>query len=149
MRSGPIGCYSLKAVPEDLRARRESERAGLRRARPLFSTLSFFRLDCDQEGLGRQGDIIGLEVNMRPPGGFLPDMIDYANDIDIYQIWADTLIDHEPCYNPERPYSSVFVGRRSGGATSIPWTGFSSVSRRDYAADRDGSALAEAMGDGC
>ena len=107
----PIGCYSLKNVQEDLRSAGERTLQAFG-VRDRFFHLEFFRLDCDQEGLGHKGDIIGLEVNMRPPGGFLPDMIDYANDIDIYQIWADTLIDHEPCYNPERPYSSVFVGRR-------------------------------------
>ena len=116
--------------------------------RDRFFHLEFFRLDCDQEGLGRQGDIIGLEVNMRPPGGFLPDMIDYANDIDIYQIWADTLIDHEPCYNPERPYSSVFVGRRKEQAYqhSMEWIieRYQGAIIQRIAMD---PALAEAMGD--
>ena len=37
--------------------------------------------------------------------------------------YHDTLIDHEPCYNPERPYSSVFVGRRKEQAYqhSMEW----------------------------
>lgn len=107
----PIGCLSLKQVPEDLcsAGERTLRAFGIR---DRFFHLEFFRLNADQPGLGSAGDLIGLEVNMRPPGGFLPDMINYASDIDIYQIWADTLIDHEPCYNPKRPYSSVFAGRR-------------------------------------
>ena len=143
----PIGCYSLKTVPEDLRSAGERTLQAFG-VRDRFFHLEFFRLDCDQEGLGRQGDIIGLEVNMRPPGGFLPDMIDYANDIDIYQIWADTLIDHEPCYNPERPYSSVFVGRRKEQAYqhSMEWIieRYQGAIIQRIAMD---PALAEAMGD--
>ena len=143
----PIGCYSLKTVPDDLRSAGERTLQAFG-VRDRFFHLEFFRLDCDQEGLGRQGDIIGLEVNMRPPGGFLPDMIDYANDIDIYQIWADTLIDHEPCYNPERPYSSVFVGRRKEQAYqhSMEWIieRYQGAIIQRIAMD---PALAEAMGD--
>jgi len=34
----------------------------------------------------------GLEVNMRPPGGFTTDMFNYACDIDIYRVWAELLV---------------------------------------------------------
>ena len=43
----------------------------------------------DKEGLGKKGDYIGLETNMRPAGGYTPDMYNYANNTDVYQIWAD------------------------------------------------------------
>lgn len=49
----------------------------------------FFRLDSDREGLGKQGDFVALEVNMRPAGGYTPDMINYAHSTDVYKIWAD------------------------------------------------------------
>ena len=39
-----------------------------------FFHLEFFTLTEDQEGLGKAGDIVGLEVNMRPSGGYTPDM---------------------------------------------------------------------------
>lgn len=52
----------------------------------------FFRLDEDKEGLGKKGEIIGLEVNMRAPGGYIPDKMNYAYDVDVYQIWAETLV---------------------------------------------------------
>ena len=32
---------------------------------------------------------MGLEVNVRAPGGYNPDMINYAHSFDVYQIWAD------------------------------------------------------------
>ena len=49
----------------------------------------FFQLDRDREGLGKKGDYVGLEVNMRPPGGYTPDMMNFAHSTSVYQIWAD------------------------------------------------------------
>lgn len=58
-------------------------------ARSRFVHLEFFRLTKDQPGLGKVGDFVGLEVNMRPAGGYTPDMMNYAHSTDVYQIWAD------------------------------------------------------------
>ena len=49
-----------------------------------FVHLEFFQLDRDREGLGKKGDYVGLEVNMRPPGGYTPDMMNYAHSTDRY-----------------------------------------------------------------
>lgn len=57
-----------------------------------FFHFEFFRLDEDKEGLGNKGEIIGLEVNMRAPGGYIPDKMNYAYDVDVYTIWAESLL---------------------------------------------------------
>lgn len=57
-----------------------------------FFHFEFFRLDEDREGLGKRGEILGLEVNMRAPGGYIPDKMDFAYDVDVYQIWAESLV---------------------------------------------------------
>lgn len=54
-----------------------------------FVHMEFFRLTEDKPGLGQKGDYVGLEVNVRAPGGYSPDLINYAHSFDIYQIWAD------------------------------------------------------------
>jgi len=54
-----------------------------------FVHMEFFKLLEDRKGLGKKGDYIGLEVNMRPAGGYTPSMYNYANNTDVYQIWAD------------------------------------------------------------
>lgn len=80
-----------------------------------FVHLEFFVLDEDQPGLGSRGDVLGLEVNMRPAGGFTPDMYDYAYDTDVYKIWADMIAynkSSKPAYQ-SRHYCA-FVGRRDG-----------------------------------
>lgn len=61
-------------------------------ARNRFFHFEFFRLDEDKKGLGKKGEIIGLEVNMRAPGGYIPDKMDFAYDVDVYQIWAESLV---------------------------------------------------------
>lgn len=62
-----------------------------------FFHFEFFRLDEDKEGLGKRGDIVGLEVNMRAPGGRIPDKMNYAYETDVYTIWADSLI-YDRCF---------------------------------------------------
>ena len=106
-----IGCYSYMNIPEDILD------AGLRtvkafNTRSRFFHFEFFVLSEDQPGVGNQGDVLGLEVNMRPPGGFLPDLINYANDFNIYQLWADMIVTNQTSMTSERPYSAVFMGRK-------------------------------------
>ena len=78
-----------------------------------FVHLEFFVLDEDQDGLGRAGDVIGLEVNMRPAGGFTPDMYNYAYELDVYKIWADMVAFNSATTPMDRPrHYCAFVGRR-------------------------------------
>ena len=60
-----------------------------------FVHMEFFRLTKAKAGLGEVGDFVGLEVNMRPAGGYTPDMIDFAHSTDVYQIWADMVTTNE------------------------------------------------------
>ena len=80
-----------------------------------FVHLEFFVLDTDQDGLGKAGDVIGLEVNMRPAGGFTPDMYNYAYELDVYKIWADMIAFDTATRPLDRPHHyCAFVGRRDG-----------------------------------
>lgn len=76
--------------------------------------LEFFRLTKAKKGLGDIGDIVALEVNMRPPGGYTPDMINFAQSVDTYQIYADVVkydkIVNVDMSNPK--YYCVYLGRR-------------------------------------
>ena len=80
--------YLVKDLPDNIRD------AGLRTVKAFgvksrFIHLEFFILNADQEGLGQKGDILGLEVNMRPAGGYTPEMYNYSQETDVYKIWAD------------------------------------------------------------
>lgn len=79
-----------------------------------FVHLEFFRLTQDREGLGKQGDFVALEVNMRPAGGYTPDMINYAHSTDVYRIWADMVtFDRTELQPAEREYCCAYAGRKN------------------------------------
>jgi len=78
-----------------------------------FVHMEFFKLTRTKKGLGKAGDFVGLEVNMRPGGGYMPDMMDYAHSTDVYSIWAD-MIAYDERRMPESPDQQfcIFFGRR-------------------------------------
>ena len=80
--------YIEKKIKDDLReaGRRCVEAFGIR---SRFIHFEFFRLLEDHPYLGKKGTIVSLEANLRPSGGFTPDMINYANSTDVYKDWAD------------------------------------------------------------
>ncbi len=80
--------FLVKDLPENIldAGHRTVEAFGVK---SRFVHLEFFVLYEDQEGLGKKGDVLGLEVNMRPSGGYTPDMYNYSQETDVYKIWAD------------------------------------------------------------
>ena len=105
--------YILKDLPEDTRA---AGRATVKSfgVKSRFVHFEFFRLTQDQNGLGKKGDVVALEVNMRPCGGFSPEMMNYANSTDVYKIWADMIaFDRSEKGTGDRAFCP-FCGRRDG-----------------------------------
>ena len=82
--------YIEKEIAADLReaGRRCVAAFGVR---SRFIHFEFFRLTQDHDYFGKKGTIVSLEVNLRPSGGFTPDMINYANSTDVYKDWADMI----------------------------------------------------------
>ncbi|HEX2709594.1 MAG TPA: ATP-grasp domain-containing protein, partial [Candidatus Deferrimicrobium sp.] len=98
--------HSLREIPADL------EEAGRRTARAFdvrgrFFHFEFFRAD-------RDGGVVALEVNLRPPGGLTTEMFNYANDIDIYREWARVVAHNRFTAVGARPYHVGYVGRKRG-----------------------------------
>ncbi len=78
-----------------------------------FVHFEFFRLTRDQR-IGKKGEVVALEVNMRPSGGISPDMMNFANSTDVYKIWADMIAYDSTLKDCGDRYYCVFVGRRDG-----------------------------------
>jgi hypothetical protein len=101
--------YTLREIPPDLEA------LGCRTleafdVRERFFHFEFFRQD-------DTGDLLALEVNMRPPGGMTTDMFNYACDIDIYNAWASIVAGKDfPYPDYTHKYYCCFVGRKSNRA---------------------------------
>ena len=104
--------YIVKELADDVRA---AGRAAVKAfgVRSRFVHFEFFRLTCDQP-MGARGDVVALEVNMRPCGGFSPDMMNFANSTDVYKIWADMIaFGYSTKPIGEHSYCG-FIGRRDG-----------------------------------
>lgn len=105
--------YLVKDLPDRIRD------AGLRTVKSFgvksrFIHLEFFILNEDQEGLGKKGDILGLEVNMRPAGGYTPEMYNYSQETDVYKIWADMVAFDTNTKPIGSHHYCAFYGRRDG-----------------------------------
>ena len=83
-----------------------------------FVHMEFFRLTEGRPGFGAAGDYVGLEVNVRPPGGLTPEMMCWAHGIDVYQAWADMVCFDELRHAAPKdvPAHCVYAGRRDGRA---------------------------------
>ncbi len=105
--------YLLKELPEDTRAagRATAKSFGVK---SRFVHFEFFRLTQDQKSMGKKGDIVALEVNMRPCGGYSPDMMNFACSTDVYKIWADMIAFDRSTLPQGEHFYCAFAGRRDG-----------------------------------
>lgn len=105
--------YIVKELPDDTRA---AGRATVKSfgVKSRFVHFEFFRLLKDHEGLGKKGQVIALEVNMRPCGGFTPDMINFAHSTNVYKIWADMIAFDRSTMPVGEHAFCAFAGLRDG-----------------------------------
>lgn len=99
-----ISFWSLRSIPPELDAlgTQAVKALGLRER---WFHLEFFRLE--------DGSFMALEANLRPPGGFITDMMNYTCDIDVYKLWARLMAGepvHDFQYTPK--YHVCHVSRR-------------------------------------
>ena len=109
-----LAYYTHKEVPENLR---ELGRKTVKAfdAFNRFVHLEFFRLTKPKKNLGEVGDFVALEVNMRPAGGYTPDMMNFAHSVDVYQIWADMVTEGRRVIPaPEKEYFCAYASRKDG-----------------------------------
>ncbi|HEU0295325.1 MAG TPA: ATP-grasp domain-containing protein [Anaerolineales bacterium] len=97
--------YTLREIPADL------EELGRRVLEAFDVHERFFHFEFFREA--DTGDLLALEVNMRPPGGLTTDMFNYACDIDIYNAWASIIAGKGfPYPDYSHKYYCCYVGRK-------------------------------------
>ncbi len=95
----------------------------------------------------KTGDLVALEVNMRPSGGFTPDMINFAHKYRCIQIWADMIAFDETTMPAGISAFCAFVGRRDGKDYVLDDAALSGkYSKQICMEDRMPGALSGAMG---
>jgi len=102
-KDGELYYYSVQRVDPDMQdlGFRIIRAAGLKEK---FFHIEFFRKRSDKQ-------LVALEINLRAPGGFTTDMFNFANDIDVYNEWAQVIVEGKTTpvvYS--RPYLCCFVG---------------------------------------
>ena len=105
--------YIVNELPEDTR---KAGRATVKSfgVKNRFVHFEFFRLTADHPHMGKKGDVVALEVNMRPCGGFSPDMMNFANSTDVYKIYADMIAYDSSLKGCGEKNFCAFAGRRDG-----------------------------------
>jgi carbamoylphosphate synthase large subunit len=104
--------YSLRSVPAELEelGRRALAVFGLRRR---FFHLEFF---CRPDG-----SYVALEMNIRPPGGYTTDMMNFACGFDVYALWAGVMAgDLLEDFQYERRFHTAHAGRRRERDYAVP-----------------------------
>jgi len=81
--------YCLPHVPDDLKELGPKVVKAFN-VQNRFFHIEFFRLNKDSEKFGPKGSLVALEANMRAPGGYTPDLINFANSVSCYDIFADS-----------------------------------------------------------
>jgi biotin carboxylase len=99
-----IFACSLREIPPGF------EEAGKRAVRAFdvrerFFHVEFFHVEPEDRW-------VVVEMNMRPPGGVMLDVLNYANDIDLFQQWANVVVHNLFTVEYSRPYHCAFVARR-------------------------------------
>ena len=78
-----------------------------------FFHIEFFVLNKDKPGFASRGEIVALECNMRPPGGYTPDLINFGESLSCYEIYADVIAYNENRQDDTKTkYYSITASRR-------------------------------------
>ena len=111
---GDLFYFTMKNIPSDL------EEIGKKvikafNVKKRFFHLEFFRLTKDVSNIGKKNDLVALETNMRPAGGFTPDLINFSQSISTYQIYADIMAFNENRQNMSlEKFYAACASRRYG-----------------------------------
>ena len=94
--------YVDRSIPDALR---RIGRALVRRfdIRRKFFHFEFFRVD---------GGYVPIEINCRPPGGAIIDMMNYSIDGDLYRAWVHMLLGRPLDLPEDKRYCVAYVGRK-------------------------------------
>jgi hypothetical protein len=71
----------------------------------------FFHIELFERRSDRE--IVALEVNMRPPGAWMPDAINFSHDINIYQAWAEMVVKNEAHIHSPNQYFTGYASRKN------------------------------------
>jgi hypothetical protein len=100
----PAGHYNYREIPKEL------EEYGKSVVKIFKLTEQFFHIEFFERN---DGSVVCLEANLRPPGAYILDLINFSTDSDIYQAYANCLVKGINEFNYEIKYHALFAGRKN------------------------------------
>lgn len=94
--------YVSRRIPDRL------SRVGQSLVRSFNIRRKFFHF----EFFERPGEVMPMEINCRPPGGAIIDMMNYSIDGDLYRAWVRMLRQQPVDLPPAKKYVVAFIGRK-------------------------------------
>ena len=76
------------------------------KVRERFFHFEYFRVK-------KNGELMPLEINCRPPGGLTIDMWNYANDFDVFKEYANIVKENKFYSNITHPWNVVYISRKA------------------------------------
>lgn len=95
--------YNQTEIPEDLK------KYGLDIVKAFKLKESFFHLEFFRT---KEGKLVALEANLRPPGGLSMDLFNYSTDSDLYLAYARLVKGDNLEIAEESPNCCVYIGRK-------------------------------------
>ena len=84
--------YAESKMPKAYRAMGERIIKAFNVKSRCFHT-ELFKLNSDKPGFAKKGEIVGLEINLRSPGGDTPDLLNLVAKTDYYEAYASMIVD--------------------------------------------------------
>jgi len=102
--------YTRRKIPTDL------QKAGIAcvkayKLKERFFHFEFFRL--------KDGSLMALEVNVRPPGGLSMDLFNFTNDEDLFDVYAKVVCKADLKVKNDRPYHAFYIGLKTHNIPSL------------------------------
>ena len=76
--------------------------------------IEFFKLNSDKPGFAKKGEIVGLEANLRSPGGETPDLLNLVANTDYYEAYASMIVDDVCNLDNETNKIAFSINRKFG-----------------------------------
>jgi biotin carboxylase len=96
---------SLVQVPEEVK------QAGRKIIKAFAVGERFFHIELFKSR--DNGEIYALEVNMRPPGAWMTDAINFTHDMDIYREWANMIVNGQVDGPFKGKYYTAYASRKN------------------------------------
>ena len=73
-----------------------------------------FKLNSDKPGFAKKGEIVGLEINLRSPGGDTPDLLNLVAKTNYYEAYASIIVDDVSHLDNETNKIAFSINRKFG-----------------------------------